>query len=154
MGQDCLIDTLVHVLANQGTRWRAALADLPEEVFMQKPGGDCNSILDIGRHMVRLRRFQLNLLGESADAVPDEQGIGNAADLVGALALGETQVRAAIERHDPDDWFRVPETPREGPWGELSTMARFVRPLNDFTNHLGGIRAIRRIAGCPAEQVQ
>ena len=78
--------------------------------------------------------------------------IASTAAAIGPLAA--SLLREAIETHDPEDWYTVPATPREGRWGEEPTIMRFVRPFNDFTNHLGSIRAIRRILGHPNERTQ
>ena len=71
-----------------------------------------------------------------------------------ALDTGLNLVRRAIIDHDPADWYETPMTPREGPWGEEPTIRRVTRPLNDFVNHLGSIRVIRRMQGCPCERTQ
>jgi alpha-amylase/alpha-mannosidase (GH57 family) len=63
-------------------------------------------------------------------------------------------ISEAIRTHDPEDWMRTPRVPREGMWGDEPTLFRFVRPLNDVTNHLGAIRALRRIDGNPADRTQ
>ena len=147
--------TLITLLDNQVARTRAALEDLGGDVFTSEPGGDCNSILGIGLHLVTLRRFQLGLLEsplagqvdvpEACETVDElRQVLDDAADLV----------REALAHHDPDDWYRAPDPPRDGKWGDEPTIMRFVRPFNDFTNHLGSIRAIRRMCGDPAPRTQ
>ncbi|HUW84863.1 MAG TPA: DinB family protein [Phycisphaerae bacterium] len=146
---------LLAILENQVNRTEAAFDGLNEEVLTKEPGGDCNSILRIGRHLIGLRRFQLSLLG-SADAskVADPKSIGNLAQLLPALHQSAALVRDAIREHDADDWFAQPDAPREGPWCDEPTIHRLVRPLSDFTNHLGAVRAIRRMYDCPAERTQ
>jgi len=147
--------TLLSVLENQAQRIEAALEGLTEEVSMVEPGRDCHSIHEIGRHLLNLQRFQLTLLGSPlASRTADADAVTTLGDLQSALRQGLALVGQAIADHDPEDWFAVPEAPRHGPWGEEPTLARFVRPLNDLTNHLGGIRAIRRIHGCPVERTQ
>jgi hypothetical protein len=145
---------LLEVLENQITRTDAAFEDLPDPIFRAEPGGDCNSILAIGRHLVGLRLFQLRLLEVEANQEIDPKTISTLPDLLSELQRLAEQVRAAVRDHDPQDWFAAPEAPRPGPWGDEPTIARFVRPLNDFTNHLGAVRAIRRSMGSPAERVQ
>ena len=136
------------------TRTRFALLDLDDETYTRDPGGGCNSIRDIGQHLVKLRDFQLFLLGSDLrQEMPDDQ-VGAVDELVSKLGQATDLVRRAIEAHDSEDWHAVPSEPREGPWGELPTLTRVVRPINDFTNHLGAIRAIRRILGNPAEETQ
>ena len=89
-----------------------------------------------------------------AERVPSMSASGSVEELLPALKKAAELVHRAIEQHDPEDWYRVPETPREGKWGEDPTIIRFTRPLNDFTNHLGAVRAIRRLFGCGVEQTQ
>lgn len=147
--------TLLTLLENQVTRTAAALEGLDEETYQAEPGNDCNSIRKIGEHLLKLRRFQLTLMESplAADAPPPEQA-ATVTGLAEALVEATDLVRRAIQKHDPDDWFAVPATPREGPWGDLPTLVRLSRPFNDFTNHLGAVRAIRRIRGCGAKQTQ
>jgi len=146
--------TLLHLLDNQADRTRCALEGLDDAAYTRAPESDGNSIQQIGEHLIMLRGFQLRLLGSQlAKQVP-----GNSVATVGELQIKLEQatslVRQAIEDHDPDDWNADPTEPREGPWAELPTLQRFVRPMNDFTNHLGSIRTLRRIFGNPAEQTQ
>ncbi len=149
--------TLLTVLANQIVRTEAVFEDLHDDVFRAEPGGDCNSILEIGRHMLMLRRFQMNLLGSSlAGRVDDPEGVEGIDDLLAKLASAADLLRQAIGEHDPEDWYADPpsDKPRPGHWPNDPTMERFVRPLNDFTNHLGSVRAIRRTLGNPIERTQ
>ncbi|MCG3178073.1 MAG: hypothetical protein BIFFINMI_00396 [Phycisphaerae bacterium] len=146
---------LLVALDNQAARTRHALADLPQAIYEAAPGGDCNSIRKIGEHLLKLRQFQLKLLESPLAAdVPPLDEAATPARLTAALDKGEALVREAIAGHDPADWHRTPPAPREGPWGGEPTIRRLIRPLNDFTNHIGGIRAIRRILGSPAEKTQ
>ncbi len=146
---------LLAILENQVSRTEAAFDGLTDEMLPTEPGGDCNSILRIGRHLIGLRRFQLSLLG-SADAseVADPKSMDSLGQLLPALDQAAALVRDAIRAHDPDDWFAQPDAPREGPWGDEPTIHRLIRPLNDFTNHLGAVRAIRRMFDCAAERTQ
>ena len=151
--------TLLTVLDNQTRRLHAALDDLPAGALDAAPGGDCNSIRGIVAHLVNLRWFLLTLLESPLAAKVQRLEPGDAGgltldDLRTRLNGATEMLREAIAAHDPDDWYRTPDQPREGLWGELPTIERFVRPLNDFTNHLGAVRAIRRIAGCPAGTTQ
>jgi DinB superfamily len=146
--------TLLDLLQNQIDRTRFALLDLDPDVFTRDPGGGCNSIRNIGKHLVMLRGFQLLLMqSDLRNDMPDDQ-IGTVDELVRKLDAATALVRQAIESHDPADWHAEPTEPREGPWAELPTLIRLVRPMNDFTNHLGGIRTIRRIMGNPADKTQ
>jgi uncharacterized damage-inducible protein DinB len=145
--------TLLTLLDNQVARTDAALAGLSADAFVAEPGGECNSILRIGRHLVMLRRFQLALLESPlAEEVDDPERVETIDELRDALDRSSELLRRALADHDVDDWFFAPQTPREGMWGEQPTIERFTRPFNDFTNHLGGIRAIRRIMGHGAER--
>jgi len=147
--------SLVTILENQIRRTDAAFEALPDEVYNADPGGGCNSIRKIGEHLIRLRQFQLMLLRSPlAEQVPSVDAGETVEQLLQALARGADLVRQAIERHDPADWYERPATPREGRWGEDPTIERFVRPFNDYTNHLGSIRAIRRMMGVGADRVQ
>ena len=149
--------TLLTVLANQIVRTEAAFEDLGDDVFRTEPGGDCKSILEIGRHMLMLRRFQMTLLGSSlAERVVDPDGVERIDDLLAKLASAADLLGQAIGEHDPEDWYAAPppDQPRPGHWPDDPTIERFVRPFNDFTNHLGAIRAIRRSLGNPIERTQ
>ena len=152
---DPISRTLMAVLDNQVARTDRALEGLQSDVFDASPGGDCNSIRGIGEHLLQLRKFQLKLLDSPlTDTVAEPDSAQSPQTLAAKLAEAVDLLRQAIAAHDPEDWFRKPDSPRKGPWGDDPTIERFVRPLNDFTNHLGGIRAIRRMLGNPAEGTQ
>lgn len=147
--------TLLELLANQVSRTTAAFADMRDETFTAAPGGDCKSIADITAHLIVLRGFQLKLMESAlAEQMPDASSLSSLEDHLAALDAATQLVRSAIAAHEPTDWMLTPQPPREGMWGDEPTLARLVRPFNDFTNHLGGIRAIRRIFGDPAQQTQ
>ncbi len=147
--------TLLTILENQAFRTRCALEGLREQVFEASPGRDCNSIRLIGQHLLVLRRFQLTLLDSPlATQIAEPESVESSADLVTKLEAAYHLVRQAVVTHDSDDWYQRPDSPREGPWGDEATIVRFSRPLNDFTNHLGSIRAIRRLLDNPAERTQ
>jgi len=147
--------TLLAILENQTTRTAKALDGLKADVFDAPPGGDCNTIREIGGHLLQLRRFQLMLLGSPLGAeVADPNSVKSPEELAARLAEAAELVRRAIADHDPDDWLRRPDSPRKGPWPNDTTLERLARPLNDFTSHLGGIRAVRRALANPAEETQ
>lgn len=148
--------TLLAILANQVTRTAAAFEDLTQDVYEHQPGGDCNSIRGIGEHLIMLRGFQLKLLESplEADVPHASSSSSSVANLLTTLGDATRLVESALRDHDPEDWDRPPAHPRSGPWADEPTLARIVRPLNDFTNHLGAIRAIRRVCGSPAERTQ
>ena len=146
--------TLLHLLDNQQSRTRFALEGLVPEVYDRDPGSGCNSIRLIGEHLIKLRGFQLMLLGSDLVKQMPMTEAGMPEELAFKLEEATALVRQAITSHDPEDWHAEPTEPREGPWAELPTLLRFIRPLNDFTNHLGAIRALRRIYDNPAEQTQ
>jgi len=146
---------LLTILENQVSRTCAALAGMEEDVFVAAPGGDVHSIGQIGRHLVDLRRFQLGLLGSPRAArAPQGEEMSSVDELLRVLDEAAELVRQAIAEHDADDWHRKPDPPRQGPWGDEPTIIRFVRPLNDFTTHLGSIRTIRRTMGNPTDKTQ
>ncbi len=149
--------TLLTVLANQIVRTEVAFEDLRDDVFRAEPGRDCNSILGIGRHLLAIRRFQMMMLqSPQAERVDDPEGVEGIDDILAKLASAADLLRQAIGQHDPEDWYAapLPDKPRVGHWPDDPTIERFVRPLNDFTNHLGAIRAIRRTLGNPIERTQ
>lgn len=149
--------TLLTILDNQIARTDATFQGLRDDVFAAEPGGDCNSILDIGRHLLGLRRFGLSLLQSPfQEQIDDPDSVVDLNDLLTKLASATDLLAKAITDHDPEDWYKQPpvEEPRPGMWGDEATILRLVRPLNDFTNHLGAIRAIRRIQNNPAERTQ
>jgi hypothetical protein len=147
--------TLLTLLDNQIARTTAAFEDMREETFTAVPGGDCKSIADITSHLFKLRSFQLKLIESSRiEQMPDASAFKSISDHLAALDCAAQLIRDAITEHDPDDWTNTPNPPREGMWGDLPNLTRLTRPFNDFTNHLGSIRAIRRILGDPAQQTQ
>ena len=146
MINDGIADALVALVENQGVRTAGALAGLREDVFTTHPGGDSRPILEIGEHLLGLRKFVLSLMGSSSDAI-DAGSIESVDDLRQRLAAAGRVLLEAIEAHDPDDWLCVPDEPREGPWGDEPTLRRVVWPLNDYANHLGDVRTIRFILG-------
>ena len=156
MAEPTLTAGLLAILDNQMARTAAALEDLPDAAFAASPGGDCNAIRLIGVHLLRLRQFQLELLGRAdlGGRIDISHADETATELLSRLTEAGAIVRQAIMGHDSNDWLAEPTTPRPGPWGEEPTLSRVVRPINDFTNHLGGIRAIRRILACPAKRTQ
>jgi GNAT superfamily N-acetyltransferase len=143
------------VFDNQLVRTTAALEGLTQANLDFAPGGDCQTIRGIIGHLLDLRAFQLFLLNSPVKLnVPKPQPSASLDQLLGALAAAATVVRREVETHDPDDWYAVPSTPRGEPWGMDPTLIRFCRPLNDFANHLGAIRAIRRMQENPAPRTQ
>ena len=147
--------TLLTILENQISRTAHALDGVTDEVFTAPPGGDTHAIVEIGRHMVDLRRFKLMLLESPLlDGAPQSKDIATLNALTEALGAAAELVKQAITDHDPADWYRVPDEPRKGPGGDEPTLGRVSRPLNDFTSHIGSIRAIRRTMGNPAEGTQ
>jgi hypothetical protein len=155
VGTSDINQTLLALLDNQVARTEAAFADLPEAAFDRTPGGDCNSIAAITRHLVMLRRFQLGLLGSPlAQRIADPESLSGLDASMAALTEATALLRTALAEHDPGDWHVVSDPPRPGPWAEDPTLTRFTRPFNDFVNHLGAIRAIRRILECPAANTQ
>jgi hypothetical protein len=145
--------TLVSLLDNHVARTTAALEGIPDEVFSADPGGGCNSIKGICQHLAKLIGFDLAILeSPRAGDAPAADAIVDATTAIETLTAGLGVVRAAIEEHDVEDWNVVPDPPRDGNWGDEATLARLARPFNDYVNHLGGIRVIRRVAGAPAER--
>ena len=146
---------LLTILDNQMGRTEYAFEGITAETYSAEPGGDCNSLERIGEHLIRLRQFQLMMLESPlAQQAPSLSASGSIEQLLPALKKAAELVHRAIKTHDPEDWYQVPDPPREGRWGEDPTIIRFTRPFNDFTNHLGAARAIRRMFGCGAEQTQ
>ncbi|MEQ9616620.1 MAG: DinB family protein [Phycisphaerales bacterium] len=148
--------TLSVLLANQQSRLRHALKDLPAELFTKQPGGDCNGIREICSHLVRLRAFQMMLIGSPlADEAPSKDGIKDAADAIERLEKTVPLLESAIGDVPDGDWLRVlSPPPLAEKWPTENQLARLSKPFNDFTNHIGGIRAIRRILGSPVETTQ
>ena len=146
---------LLVLLDNQEARTAAALEGLKEEVFDVPPGGDCHTIRQVAQHLLELRKFQLTLLNSTLAAkVAEPSAVTSLATAEKQLEEAAKLVRQAIQAHNPEDWFAVPAKPREGPWGGEATLSRVMRPINDFTNHLGSIRAVRRILGNPTARTQ
>ncbi len=147
--------TLLTLLDNQERRTLAALDGLSESVFAASPGGDCKSIRDICRHLLGLRRFQLTLLESPLAAeVDDPETIHSPESALYGLKAAASLVRRALAEYEAEHWYAIPDPPRDGLWGDEPTLDRFSRPFNDFVNHLGAVRAIRRINGNPAGKTQ
>jgi DinB superfamily len=147
--------TLLHLLDNQADRTHWALEGLDSPIFTRDPDGDCHSIQQIGEHLIELRGFQLMLLGSDLAKDMPEGSVASVDELTTKLETATALLVRAIESHDPDDWHAQPTEPRDdGPWNDQPTLIRVIRPINDFTNHLGAIRALRRVFGNPAEQTQ
>lgn len=147
--------TLLALLDNQIARTRVAIGGISQAAFDAEQPGGCNTVRAIGAHLIDLRRFQLGMLGSARRESVADRGTGDTPEhMLAALESAGEEVRAAIVEHDPEDWFRVPETPREGKWGDEPTIHRFGRPFNDFVNHLGAIRVIRRQMGEGIERTQ
>ena len=149
-----IAQTLLALLDNQIKRTEAVFEGMTAEMFCGEPGGSCNSILGISRHLVGLRIFQQTFLGISKASKPDPKAVVSLEKLLSVLSQEDRALREAIEHYPADDWFATSLSPREGRWGDEPTIQRFARPFNDFTNHLGAIRALRRIMNCPAERTQ
>jgi hypothetical protein len=146
---------LLAIIANQVARTEACLEGLTQANLDVPPGGDCQSIRGIIGHLLGLRGFQLSLLQSPLqEQMPKLAPSASLEQISQALAKAEELVRAAVKSHDPADWFATPREARTGPWANDPTLIRFSRPLNDFTNHLGAIRAIRRMLGNPAARTQ
>lgn len=146
---------LLAILANQEERTEACLEGISEGILDHVPGSDCQSIRGILNHLLALRSFQLSLLQSPLQSqMPKPSNAASLKEFTEALTQATQLVRTAVESHDPTDWFVTPTAPRPGPWGTDPTLIRFSRPLNDFTNHLGAIRAIRRMYGNPAARTQ
>ncbi len=146
---------LLAILANQMARTDACLEGLTQANLDVVPGGDCQSIRGIIGHLLQLRGFQLFLLQSPLQAqTPKLAPSASLEEMSRALAQAAELVRTAVSSHDPADWYATPQEARPGPWGDEATLIRLSRPLNDFTNHLGAIRAIRRMLGNPAARTQ
>ncbi|MEM7229680.1 MAG: DinB family protein [Planctomycetota bacterium] len=147
--------TLIAIIENQVARTEAAFEGMDASILTAEPGHDCNSVLRIGHHLVGLRQFMLKLLeSPRATNIASPDDIATIDQLLSAIHSATKEVIAGVREHDAEDWMRTPEATREGPWGDEPTLARFVRPLNDFANHLGSIRAIRRLMGNPNDRTQ
>ncbi len=146
---------LLAILANQVARTEACLEGLTQANLDVVPGGDCQSIRGIVGHLLGLRGFQLSLLQSPLQGqMPKLSPSASLEEMSQVLGQAAELVRTAVTSHDPADWFAEPREARPGPWGNEPTLIRVSRPLNDFTNHLGAIRAIRRMLGNPAARTQ
>ena len=141
--------TVIAVLDNQVARTVAALKDLPEGALTKAPPGKTRSILEIGRHLLSLRKMQLKILESALIARLPSDPISSVKDLRRKLALAARLLRLAVMEHDAEELSRNPKRPREGVWGDRPVIVRLARSLNDFTSHLGDIRTIRGIFGDP-----
>jgi len=140
----------IAILDNQVARTTAALKGLREDVFTAEPGGRTRSIVEIGRHLLSLRRMQARILDAP---LPRRAMKANSASSVAALrqTLREAArlLKQAMLEYDPVNWCCKPSRRRRGVWGDRPTIVRLTRVLNDFTSHLGDIRTIRSILGNP-----
>ena len=105
--------------------------------------------------LLGLRKSQLTLRRSPLVAeAPTRAASAPLAEVTDNPMAGAALVGRAIEEHAPQDWFATPAALRPGPWGDEPTLARLVGPLDDFTNHRGAVRAIRRMRGNPAPRTQ
>ncbi len=147
--------TLLTLLDNQVARTIAAFEDITPRTFDAEPGGDCNNIRRISEHLVILRGFKLKILESPLlERMPRHEPDDTLEHRFAQLDQATRLLHQAIEQYPPDQWCVAPAEPREGRWGDEPTLARLTRPFNDFVNHLGAIRAIRRIVGDPAPRTQ
>ncbi len=147
--------TLLTLLGNQVSRTAASLENLDEKTYTAEPGHDCKPIRNIGGRLFMLRGFMLRILESPLlEQMPEEGPLTTIDELRDKLDAAAQLLHKAIAAHDPVDWTLKPHAPRQGPWGDEPTLDRLVRPFNDFTNHLGSIRALRRSMSDPAEQTQ
>jgi len=145
---------LLVILDNQTSRIFHALDGITDDALYLEPGGATNNIYTIAAHLVDLQSFQLSLL-ESAltEQVKSVTFNDSLEAMMNKLKHGASLVRQAIIEYQ-GDWFETPETPGDGMWADQPMIERLTKPMNDLTNHLGGIRVIRRMAGNPAKGVQ
>ena len=148
--------TLAVLLDNQRSRTRHALAALPPELFTRDPGGEANTIRTICEHMIRLHTFQMMLIGSPlADGAPSNEGVITVDEAIGRLMEGSERLERAIDDVPEEDWLRTfSPPPMKDKWPNDPQLVRLARPFNDYSNHLGAIRAIRRVFGSPAETTQ
>lgn len=152
-----IAQTLIIMLDNQRRRTHAAFEDMKPDTFMASPcaDSDCHTIQQIGRHLVGLRGFGLLILESPlAEKMPPTDAADSPAQCADRIETASALLAEAIEQYNADDWLTPPPSPREGKWGDEATLLRLMRPLNDLTNHLGAVRAIRRMTGDPAEHTQ
>lgn len=142
--------TMQALLNNQADRTRAALDGMDDALLDRDPGGGCMTIRENLRHMVNLIAMQLSMMDQPADAVWAASESRTVADYTRALEQGIKALGEAFARHDPEDWFARPATPRDGYWGDEPTLHRLSRPFNDYVNHLGAIRIVRKQFASPA----
>ena len=96
---------LITILENQMVRTEIAFEGLATETYSAEPGGDCNSLERIGKHLISLRQFQLMLLESPlAERVPSLIASGSVEELLPALKKAAELVHKAIVQHDPEDW--------------------------------------------------
>lgn len=148
--------TLSILLENQRTRTRHALSGLPAELFTKDPGDGVNTIRAICEHMISLHRFQMMLIGSPlANDAPQSDGVVTVDDAIGRLMEGSERLERAIDDMPEEHWLEVfSPPPMEKKWPNDPQLVRLSRPFNDYSNHLGSIRTIRRLFGSPAEMTQ
>lgn len=154
-----IAQTLTVLLDNQRSRTAAAFEGMTDDTFtgtvVGVEGHDCHTIQQIGRHLVGLRGFGLKLLESPLAAqMPPTAAAESPAQCAERIEQASALLAEAIAGYDNDLWLTAPDEPREGLWGDEPTLQRLTRPFNDFINHLGAVRAIRRLQGNAAENTQ
>ena len=148
--------TLSILLENQRSRTRHALTGLSSELYTKDPGEGVNTIRAVCEHMIMLHRFQMMLIGSPlADGAPESEGVVTVDDAIGRLMEGSERLERAIDDVPEEHWLQVfSPPPMEEKWPNDPQLVRLSRPFNDYSNHLGSIRTIRRLLGSPAETTQ
>ncbi len=140
---------LLAIVDNQRARTGAALRGLREDVFKAEPADGGRSIREIGRHLFALRRMQLNVLKRrSVEELLQLDPVTSVSDLRRKLSAAAKAVRDTIAEQTCSDLLTPYPRGRTSRPGETKLDRLAVR-LNDFTNHIGAIRAMRRVLGNP-----
>ena len=140
-----MTQVLLAIVDNQSARTAAALKGLREDMFAAATPDGGRSIRETGRHLFALRRMQLKALRPAALArLPHLDPVASVADLESKLDATAQLVREAIAASADRDLL----APCAGHRAE-TRLDRLVVRLNDYTNHLGDIRTLRRLMGNP-----
>jgi hypothetical protein len=158
------VESIVYAWDNQLRYALALLADLTDEQFVLRPGGNMNHPAWILGHVSLYHPVTVQLLrGEAIDdpknnvlfgfagqgPVDGIQAYGSKQSLVSTFEAGHEQVAQALLSAEPQAFERPPSLER---WAKMYPTVEFMLPdllIHHESMHIGQISIWRRAAGLP-----
>ncbi len=159
------VESIVYAWDNQLRTLQKLVADLSDEQFVQRPGGNMNHPAWIIGHLAMYHPVTLRLLaGEPVDDPKNDRLFGFAGDgpvddikvygskqkIVSWFEEGHENVAQALLAAEPQAFKRSPSLER---WAKMYPTVEFMLPdllLHHESLHIGQIGIWRRAAGLPA----